>query len=293
MSITDTDETTEEVDETTDDVIDQVQRMVDGKQVREPGDLSTAIAQGEGEHQMKGAFAEVNPIGPANAAGAAKRAADVLAHQQGTAPAVSHAKSLTVPGVDNNTDLAIAEDTRVAGGREVLGDTNSAVDVEGAISEQVEDIKAAVVEAHNLGADVVIPDPDAVVYETPESTGRIAVFDEDGNLRPNEDLVADFDELVASLPEPADIEVATSEEIDEFEPEVETDPEALAEAQEERTEEEQDGDEEAEDDPEAEGPPAKSANKPVWVDYAVAQGYDRDECEALTKEELVAQFGDD
>lgn len=38
-------------------------------------------------------------------------------------------------------------------------------------------------------------------------------------------------------------------------------------------------------------PPAKSANKPDWVDYAVAQGADRDEAEKLTKDELIETYG--
>lgn len=38
------------------------------------------------------------------------------------------------------------------------------------------------------------------------------------------------------------------------------------------------------------GPPAKSAPKDEWVDYAVADGYDRDEVEAMTKAEIQALF---
>lgn len=38
--------------------------------------------------------------------------------------------------------------------------------------------------------------------------------------------------------------------------------------------------------------PAKSANKGEWVDYAVAQGADREEAEDMTKDELVEAYGD-
>ncbi|HWU21548.1 MAG TPA: hypothetical protein VN088_08485 [Nocardioides sp.] len=37
-------------------------------------------------------------------------------------------------------------------------------------------------------------------------------------------------------------------------------------------------------------PPAASANKSEWVDYAVSQGSSRDEAEAMTKAELVEQY---
>lgn len=37
--------------------------------------------------------------------------------------------------------------------------------------------------------------------------------------------------------------------------------------------------------------PVKSAGKPAWVDFAVAQGLDREAAEAMTKDDLVAQFG--
>jgi hypothetical protein len=40
----------------------------------------------------------------------------------------------------------------------------------------------------------------------------------------------------------------------------------------------------------ADGPTASDV-KPVWVDHAVAQGADRDEAEAMTKAQLVEQFG--
>ncbi len=39
------------------------------------------------------------------------------------------------------------------------------------------------------------------------------------------------------------------------------------------------------------GPPAKSASKAEWVDYAAAQGADRGEAEQLTKDQLVEQYG--
>lgn len=37
--------------------------------------------------------------------------------------------------------------------------------------------------------------------------------------------------------------------------------------------------------------PAKSANKPEWVAYAVTQGLSEDEANALTKEQLVERYG--
>lgn len=42
---------------------------------------------------------------------------------------------------------------------------------------------------------------------------------------------------------------------------------------------------------EPEGPPAKSALKGAWVDYAVSQGMDRDAAEAKTQDELIAEYG--
>lgn len=38
------------------------------------------------------------------------------------------------------------------------------------------------------------------------------------------------------------------------------------------------------------GKPAKTAPKADWIEYAVADGYDRDEVEAMTKADLVALF---
>lgn len=37
--------------------------------------------------------------------------------------------------------------------------------------------------------------------------------------------------------------------------------------------------------------PAQSATKAEWVDFAVSQGQSRDDAEALTKAELIEQFG--
>lgn len=45
------------------------------------------------------------------------------------------------------------------------------------------------------------------------------------------------------------------------------------------------------DGPSDDGCPAKTAPKADWVDYAVSQGFDQDEVEAMTKQELVDQFG--
>lgn len=39
------------------------------------------------------------------------------------------------------------------------------------------------------------------------------------------------------------------------------------------------------------GKPATSDRKADWVDWAVAQGADRDEAEAATKADLVEQYG--
>lgn len=49
---------------------------------------------------------------------------------------------------------------------------------------------------------------------------------------------------------------------------------------------------EAEPEPEPEtepqeGPPAQSAPKDTWVDWAVSEGFDRDEAEAMTKQDLI------
>lgn len=41
----------------------------------------------------------------------------------------------------------------------------------------------------------------------------------------------------------------------------------------------------------ADEPPARSASKAEWVDYAVSQGADRGEAEAMTQKELVATYG--
>ncbi len=36
--------------------------------------------------------------------------------------------------------------------------------------------------------------------------------------------------------------------------------------------------------------PTKSANKPEWVEYAITQGATREEAEAMTRDDLVAQY---
>ncbi len=43
--------------------------------------------------------------------------------------------------------------------------------------------------------------------------------------------------------------------------------------------------------PKAELPPKQVAAKGEWVDYAVSKGADRDEAEALTKQELQELYG--
>lgn len=51
---------------------------------------------------------------------------------------------------------------------------------------------------------------------------------------------------------------------------------------------------EAEPEPDEEsGPPKHAELKPAWVDYAVSQGADREEAEALTKPELIEMYGAD
>lgn len=48
----------------------------------------------------------------------------------------------------------------------------------------------------------------------------------------------------------------------------------------------------SDDSSDSDGAPAKSAAKSEWVEYAVAQGYDRDEVEALNKADIQAlDFG--
>jgi hypothetical protein len=42
---------------------------------------------------------------------------------------------------------------------------------------------------------------------------------------------------------------------------------------------------------EADGKPPKAAAKDAWVDFAVAQGADQGEAEAMTKAELIERFG--
>lgn len=44
-------------------------------------------------------------------------------------------------------------------------------------------------------------------------------------------------------------------------------------------------------DPANDSAPAKSALKDEWVDYAVSQGMDRDEAEAMTKQDLIDEYG--
>jgi hypothetical protein len=44
-------------------------------------------------------------------------------------------------------------------------------------------------------------------------------------------------------------------------------------------------------DEDAASTPAKSASKGDWVDFAVSQGADREEADAKTKDELIAEYG--
>lgn len=48
----------------------------------------------------------------------------------------------------------------------------------------------------------------------------------------------------------------------------------------------------AEPEQETDGPPAKSAPKGEWVDYAVAQGATREDAEKSTKDALVERYGE-
>ncbi len=61
---------------------------------------------------------------------------------------------------------------------------------------------------------------------------------------------------------------------------------ATAAAAEETEADADDGDED-----EAEGPPPHAALKEEWVDYAVEQGADREEAEAMTKADLIEEYG--
>jgi hypothetical protein len=47
-----------------------------------------------------------------------------------------------------------------------------------------------------------------------------------------------------------------------------------------------------EPEPEPSGSPAVADNKAAWIDWAVSEGADREEAEALTKAELVEFYGD-
>jgi hypothetical protein len=47
----------------------------------------------------------------------------------------------------------------------------------------------------------------------------------------------------------------------------------------------------ADDNPQPEKPPAKSAAKATWVEWAVQRGASREAVEAATKEQIVAQYG--
>ena len=49
---------------------------------------------------------------------------------------------------------------------------------------------------------------------------------------------------------------------------------------------------EGEEEPEDNGPPATSANKATWVDYATSKGMSRNQAEGLSKEALINRFGD-
>jgi hypothetical protein len=42
-----------------------------------------------------------------------------------------------------------------------------------------------------------------------------------------------------------------------------------------------------EPEPEENGPPPQNATKDAWVDWAISEGFDRDEAEAMTKQDLI------
>ena len=50
---------------------------------------------------------------------------------------------------------------------------------------------------------------------------------------------------------------------------------------------------EPEPEPEESGRPAQADNKAAWVDWAVAQGADREDAEASTKADLIELYGSD
>lgn len=99
-------------------------------------------------------------------------------------------------------------------------------------------------------------------------------------------VVSEEDLLIGQgEPEEAVEEVVVENEV--FQP-------APVEDEEEADEEDEDGEEESEDQEEEEGRsvPAKSANKPVWIDYALAttDAFSREELEGMTKEQIISLF---
>lgn len=297
----------EEEAEVDEDAVDQTEALRTGEQKREPT-VRPAANVGEGEHQMKGSLAEVNPIGPAMATANALRAADVLAHQRGEVVASDRVESVVVPGVNEHTDLAIANDTRVAGGRPVGGAVLNEPDAEGVVQEEAARVKDQLVEQDDLGATIVLEQPGDL--EVPPYEDRIPVMeyedDESVGPRSNADIAADKEEALEKVEDQIDPEPATDEEIEEYdatEVVAATDPEALAEAQAERSEEEAEAqaeeegievveEDEAEENGEVEQP-ARSASKGDWVDYVVANfDISREEAEAQTKDDLIDAYGD-
>ena len=215
-----------------------------GEQKREPR-AHAFPNPGEGEHQMKGLFAEVNPIRPAMQEGDVRRAISVNVHQHGDVVASQYRDSRVYPGVNEHTDLAIANDTRVAGGRDVAGAILDAPDPEGIVKEETADITNDLLEQQEEGAAVVLPEPTDL--EVPPFVDRISVMEydeeteESTNPRSLSDIQSDKDEAYEEVEEALFPDPAERDEIEEYDATkvvAETDPEALATAQAERSEEE-------------------------------------------------------
>jgi hypothetical protein len=103
-----------------DETVDQVKRILDGDQKRD-NTIFPAALPGEGEHQMKGLFAEVNPIHVAEAEGFAARERRTAEHQNGEAlvSSVSPRESVVRSGTNEYTQHERVFDRTVAGDRVV------------------------------------------------------------------------------------------------------------------------------------------------------------------------------
>lgn len=98
--------------------VDQVKLILDGEQKRD-NTVFPAAFPGEGEHQMKGLFAEVNPIHVAEAEGFRARERRTAEHQHGEAltSSVSPPESVVRSGTNEYTKIERVTDRTVAGDR--------------------------------------------------------------------------------------------------------------------------------------------------------------------------------